>query len=163
MTYHELVQYVKEKFAGIDASGFEGHAAYQFNVRGNGEGAFYIEIQDGKIFIEPYEYYDRDVIFTMDTDVLVDIADGKLDVAQAVSDGSLSFTGNTEKAVAFGNLLAAGKNTVAADTKAAEVTADEVKPAEEIKSEAAAEKPARKKTSSATKKSCTSRKSTKKK
>lgn len=161
MTYHELVQYVKEKFAGIDASGFEGHAAYQFNVRGNGEGAFYIEIQDGKIFIEPYEYYDRDVIFTMDTDVLVDIADGKLDVAQAVSDGSLSFTGNTEKAVSFGNLLAAKK--AAADTKADEVTADEVKPAEEIKIEAVAEKPARKKTSSATKKSCTSRKSTKKK
>ena len=36
------------------------NTAVEFNVYGEGEGAFYIEIKDGKVSLEPYEYYDRD-------------------------------------------------------------------------------------------------------
>ena len=36
----------------------------QFNVTGEAEGIFYAEVKEGKLYVEPYEYYDRDAIFT---------------------------------------------------------------------------------------------------
>lgn len=161
MTYHELVQYMKTKFADVDASKFEGHAAYQFNVRGEGEGAFYLEIQDGKIFIEPYEYYDRDVIFECDSQLLIDIAEGKADVMQAVSDGKFIFTGNTDKAAAFGNLLSSNKNEKPAKTE--EKPAEEAVKAEPAKETAPAAETAASTKKTSSKKTCTRKNSSKKK
>lgn len=163
MTYHELVQFMKNQFADVDASSFEGHAAYQFNVRGEGEGAFYLEIQDGKIFIEPYEYYDRDVIFECDSQLLIDVAEGKADVMQAVSDGKFIFTGNVDKAVAFGNLLTEAKAAKPAK-KAEEKPAEEAvkaEPAKETVADATETAAPAKKTAS--KKGCARKNSSKKK
>lgn len=73
MTYEELVQEIREIFSTADVSGVKEHIAYQFNIRGEAEGAFYAEISDGKLYIEPYEYYDRDVLFTTTADTLLKI------------------------------------------------------------------------------------------
>lgn len=167
MTYHELVQFMKNQFADVDASSFEGHAAYQFNVRGEGEGAFYLEIQDGKIFIEPYEYYDRDVIFECDSQLLIDVAEGKADVMQAVSDGKFIFTGNVDKAVAFGNLLTEAKAKAAKPAKKAEEKPAEeavkAEPAKETVAAAATTETAASTKKTASKKGCARKNSSKKK
>ena len=48
-----------EKVAGfkskVDASGVKGHLAVQADVYGEGEGAFYIEVKDGKVEVQPYK------------------------------------------------------------------------------------------------------------
>ena len=69
MTYDELVSRVKEETKNARVSKTIGHVAFQFNVRGEGEGAFYLEIEDGRIFVEPYEYYDRDVLIETTADI----------------------------------------------------------------------------------------------
>ena len=61
MTYEELVKKLKSNFEGMDAGKIKEHLAIQFNVAGEAEGALYMEIRDGKVMIEPYEYYDRDI------------------------------------------------------------------------------------------------------
>ena len=99
MTYHELVDAVRAAYAQADASGIKEHIAYQFNIEGEGEGAFYLEIADGKINIEPYEYYDRDVLFTTKAETLLKIGTGKLDPIWAVTTGKLKFEGNIDKAL----------------------------------------------------------------
>lgn len=66
MTYEELVKKAKDSFEGADASNVHEHVAIQFNITGEAEGIFYLEIADGKVKIEPYEYYDRDLIVTTD-------------------------------------------------------------------------------------------------
>ena len=99
MTYHELVDAVRAAYAQADASGIKEHIAYQFNIEGEGEGAFYLEIADGKINIEPYEYYDRDVLFTTKAETLLKIGTGKLDPIWAVTTGKLKFEGNVDKAL----------------------------------------------------------------
>ena len=79
MTYEEIFKKFKNKFAKTDVSNVQEHLAYQFNIKGEGEGAFYAEVKDGKLYIEPYEYYDRDAMFICTADTLFKIVNGKLD------------------------------------------------------------------------------------
>lgn len=99
MTYEEVVEKVKKLFQKADVSGVKEHLAYQFNITGEGEGAFYAEVQDGKLYIEPYEYYDRDAVFVCKADVLFDIVSGKLDPVKAFTVGKLKVEGNIDKAL----------------------------------------------------------------
>ena len=55
MTYEELVARVSEAMKLAKVSRQVGHVAFQFNVEGEAEGIFYLEIADGKVNVEPYE------------------------------------------------------------------------------------------------------------
>ncbi|MCI5856185.1 MAG: SCP2 sterol-binding domain-containing protein [Agathobacter sp.] len=98
MTYQELVKKLETAYAKADASAIKDHVAVQFNVTGEGEGALYLEVADGKIDIQPYEYYDRDAIVTTNASALVDIATGKLNVSEAYNKGILYVDGDLHKA-----------------------------------------------------------------
>ena len=98
MTYEELVKKLKSNFEGIDAGKIKEHLAIQFNVAGEAEGAFYMEIRDGKVMIEPYEYYDRDILVFVETDALLSIADGELTIYDAFKEGKFYAEGNQAKA-----------------------------------------------------------------
>ena len=86
MTYEEIVANVKEAYASADASKVSEHVAFQFNITGEGEGAFYVEIKDGKINVEPYEYHDRDILVTANADTIIGLANGKIDPVKAFFD-----------------------------------------------------------------------------
>ena len=62
MSFEEMFSKAKDLLAKADASGIREHLAYQFNITGEAHGIFYVEVKDGAIFVEPYEYYDRDII-----------------------------------------------------------------------------------------------------
>lgn len=99
MTYEEIVAKVREIFKNADVSKVDEHLAYQFNIEGEGEGAFYVEVKDGELFIEPYEYYDRDAVFICKADVLFKIISGKLDPVMAFTIGKLKVEGDLGKAL----------------------------------------------------------------
>lgn len=105
MTFEEVFNKVKEKFMSGDVSGITEHLAYQFNIEGEGEGAFYAEVKDGKLYIEPYEYYDRDVIFICSADTLFKIIDGKLDSVWAFTTGKLKLKGDIGKALRLKDMI----------------------------------------------------------
>ena len=94
MTYEEIVGKALIVYAKADASEVTGHLAVQFNVRGEGEGAFYIEVSDGKVDIQPYEYYDRNAIVTVNSDVLIEMLDGKLGIDEAYNDNKVQIEGD---------------------------------------------------------------------
>ena len=98
MTYEELVKKLKSNFEGMDAGKIKEHVAIQFNVAGEAEGALYMEIRDGKVMIEPYEYYDRDILVFVETDALLSIADGELTIYDAFKEGKFYAEGNQAKA-----------------------------------------------------------------
>lgn len=106
MTYEELVKKLKTAYAKADASAIEEHVAVQFNVTGEGEGALYLEVSDGKIDIQPYEYYDRDAIVVTGANTLVDIAAGKVDVVEAYNTGVIKVEGNVGKAALLAKITA---------------------------------------------------------
>ena len=106
MTYKELFNEIKEKFAGADVGDIKEHLAFQFNIEDEeAGGAFYVEVKEGALFIEPYEYYDRDAIFTCAPDVLISIADGNLDPVAAFAAQKLKVEGSIEKALRLKEII----------------------------------------------------------
>lgn len=105
MTYAELFSEMKGKFMEADVSNIQEHLAFQFNITGEAGGIFYIEIKNGELHVEPYEYYDRDAMFTCSADTLKKLESGKLDPILAVTLQKLKVEGNIDKALRFKELL----------------------------------------------------------
>lgn len=99
MTYEEIVTKVRDMFKDTDVSMINEHLAYQFNIVGEGEGIFYVEVKEGKLYIEPYEYFDRDAIFICKADILFKIISGNLDPVGAFTVGKLKVEGDLGKAL----------------------------------------------------------------
>ena len=78
MTYEQVVAKVKAKFTDVDASAIDGVVALQINLEGkNVNGIFYIEVKDHNVNVEPYEYYDRHAIVTVNPTNLMKLLEGK--------------------------------------------------------------------------------------
>lgn len=105
MTYQEIFQKFKQQFQNANVSSIQGRLAYQFNITGEGAGAFYAEVKDGVLSIEPYEYHDRDVLFTCKADTLFNIISGKTDPVVAFTLGKLKVEGSLEKALLLKNMI----------------------------------------------------------
>lgn len=105
MTYAEFFAEIKSKFMGADVSDITEHLAYQFNIVGEAEGIFYVEVKDGKLYVEPYEYYDRDAMFTAKADVFMKIAENRLDPVMAFTLQKMKVEGNFEKALKLKDLI----------------------------------------------------------
>ena len=105
MSYEEVFAKVKEIFMKADVSRVEEHLAFQFDITGEGQGTFYAEVKEGKLYVEPYEYYDRDAIFTCSAETLFKINEGKLDPVLAVTLGKLKVEGNIDKALYLKKLI----------------------------------------------------------
>ena len=105
MTYAEYFSSVKTEFMGADVSDISEHLAYQFNIVGEASGIFYVEVKDGKLSIETYEYYDRDAMFTASPDTLKRIAEGKMDPIWAFTMQKLKVEGNIDKALRLKEII----------------------------------------------------------
>ncbi len=99
LTYESIVEQVRERFKDTDVSTISGVLAYQFNVTGEGEGIFYIEIKNGEMHVEPYEYYDRNAIIILDSKDLIKLINGKLDAVNAFTTGRLKVEGDVNAAL----------------------------------------------------------------
>ena len=105
MTYEEVFQQFKDRFKDTDVSKVKENLAYQFNITGEGAGSFYVEVKNGELFIEPYEYYDRDSLFICSAKTLFQIVDGKTDPIAAFTLGKLKVEGSVEKALRIKDLI----------------------------------------------------------
>jgi len=95
MTYESIVKAARDKFYDADVSSVVGTKAFQINIEGKGaSGIFYIEIKDGKVNVEPYEYYDRNAILTMNGTNFIKLINGKLDPVIAFTTGKIKVDGD---------------------------------------------------------------------
>lgn len=123
MTYEEIFTKSKELIMKSDVSKVDGHLAVQVDIEGEGEGAFYIELKDRELHVEPYEYYDNDCKFIISGENFLKMADGKLDPVAAFFDGRLKIDGSIDKALEFKNIVDSVKKQVKAEKKAAKKSA----------------------------------------
>lgn len=106
MTYADFFYEIKGKFMGADVSDIHEHLAFQFNIEDpEAGGAFYVEVKEGVLYVEPYEYYDRDAMFICAPDVLLKIADGEMDPVAAFTAQKLRVEGNIEKALRLKEII----------------------------------------------------------
>lgn len=106
MTYAEFFYEIKNKFMGADLSDIHEHLAFQFNIEDEEAGGiFYVEVKDGVLAVEPYEYFDRDAMFTATPDTFMKIAEGKMDPVWAFTVQKLKVEGNIDKALRLKDII----------------------------------------------------------
>ena len=134
MTYEQIVEKVKKALKKVDASGVKGHLAVQVDVYGEGEGAFYIEVKDGKVDVQPYEYFDHDLRIRCTGGEIISLVEGKKKIIEEVAAQNIEALRNVSRIDDFAELLsspmAAKKTKVSVGAKK---TVTEKKPVEEKK------------------------------
>lgn len=98
MSYEEIISFAKANMKKTVSKNSAENTAVEFNIYGEGEGAFYIEIKDGKVSLEPYEYYDRDAKIIITANELEKIISREKTPDESFSEGSLTVEGNIDKA-----------------------------------------------------------------
>lgn len=98
MRYEEIIEFVQKNLKKTAAKKIEKHIAVEFDIYGEGEGAFYVEVKDGAITVEPYEYYDRDAKVYITADELVKLVNGEKTSEESFSEGILMIEGDIDAA-----------------------------------------------------------------
>jgi hypothetical protein len=132
MKYEEIVAKVKKAYAKADTALVDEHLAVQVDVTGEGEGAFYIEVADGKINVEPWEYLDHDFKIQCTAEEIIAIAEGKKKLGAEVESGNVYISRNFDKVAVF-DLIVAKKSAKKAAAPKAEKTAKKAAPKAEKK------------------------------
>lgn len=126
MTYKQIVTSAKKALAKADVSKAD-QVAIQVDIVGEGEGAFYVEVKDGTLAIEPYEYYDHDAKLIISGKDCVDLFSGKLDAVKAYEAGKITVEGNLDSVLKFKDMIpakaAAAKKTTAKKSATKKTTA----------------------------------------
>lgn len=104
MTFDEILSLTRAAAAGKNAAGVP-FLAVQINITGDDPHVMYVEIKDGKVSVEPYEYIDRSCAITIAPDDLVKLIQGKLDPIGAYTTGKLKVEGDLGKALEFSKLI----------------------------------------------------------
>ena len=104
MTFDEMLKKVRDIAAKADVSDKD-FLAVQVNLTGAQNGVFYVEVNDHKINVEPYEYNDRNCAVTMKLNDFNKLIDGKLDPVFAFTTGKLKVDGDIGKALEFSKLI----------------------------------------------------------
>ena len=106
MTYADFFYQIKSKFMEADVSDIKEHLAYQFDIEdAEAGGIFYVEVKEGKLYVEPYEYNDRDAKFISDPDTFMKIAEGEIDPVWAFTTQKLKVEGNIDKALKLNYII----------------------------------------------------------
>ena len=98
MRYEEIIEFVQKNLKKTAAKKIEKHIAVEFDIYGEGEGAFYVEVNDGAITVEPYEYYDRDAKVFITADELVKLVNGEKTPEESFAEGILMIEGDIDSA-----------------------------------------------------------------
>ncbi|MBQ2889986.1 MAG: SCP2 sterol-binding domain-containing protein, partial [Clostridia bacterium] len=89
MTYEQIVELAKKSLNKTAAKEIKENTVVEFDIYGEGEGAFYVQITDGKLLVEPYEYYDRDAKIIVTGEELEKIIKGEKTPQESIGDGIL--------------------------------------------------------------------------
>ena len=97
------------------------HLAFQFDIEDpECGGIFYVEVKEGQLYVEPYEYYDRDAKFIAAPDTFLKISEGKVDPVAAFMAQKLKVEGNIDKALRLKEIIDLKKKQEKDEKKAQE-------------------------------------------
>ena len=103
MTYEEVVEKARKHVLKRAPKTFLDHVAVQFNVKH--ERPFYLELNQGTVNVQPYEYYDHDVMVAATAEQIDDILTGRMDALKAVESGEIRAEGNVRRLEIMNHIL----------------------------------------------------------
>ncbi len=107
MTYSGIVKEAKKTLKNVDTKKINQHLAVEIDIVGDGEGAFYVEFEDHKVHVEPYEYYDRDLLIRTDADTIIGVLSGKISLDKAKENSRIE--GDLSKTAILKDILGPSK------------------------------------------------------
>ena len=119
MTYEEIFSFVEKNLKKTAAKKIEKHLAVEFDIYGEGEGAFYVEVKEGVISAAPYEYYDRDAKVFVTAEELAKIIKGEKTAEESFAEGILMIEGDIDAARELTALIKAPVKKAASSAKKA--------------------------------------------
>ena len=109
MTFQDIISEVKEKSASFDGSDYNDFLAVQVTLSDLNQ-AFYAEVKEGKLSIEPYEYHDRQANLIISSDNFMKMINRQLNSALAYTTGKLRIEGDIGKATELSKLFTLRNN-----------------------------------------------------
>ena len=101
-----MLMTLKDYFEKQDFSGFgEGVYSYEFDVTGEGEGKFYVEVRDGNFDIQPFDYKNSVCSFTVSSGELKRLIERSVSPADSYSTGRLTVKGDVSAAFRLADAL----------------------------------------------------------
>ncbi|MCD8068234.1 MAG: SCP2 sterol-binding domain-containing protein [Lachnospiraceae bacterium] len=95
ITFEELFPQIKDKLEQQDAVTVPGRAAFEFHIT-DLKGVFYVEADNGKGDVEPYDYYDKNGVFTASAVTYLALCNGSLTPVTAYAAGRLKVEGDAD-------------------------------------------------------------------
>ena len=105
MTFQEIFQEARSSFINTDVSKYKENISAQINLTGPGAGVFYAKINNGKLSIEPGEYKNSDVKFTVNSNDFVKLIRGKMNPISAFTFPKVKADGNISKVMELAKLM----------------------------------------------------------
>ncbi len=97
MTFEQAFLKVKEKFDNADASKTTDFAIQITLTDEDCGGTFYAEVKDGKLSVEPYDYYDNNTVLNISKSALLALIAGRISLDKAIANGDASVQGDASK------------------------------------------------------------------
>ena len=123
MTYEEIVSFVSKNIKKTAAKKVTNHIAVEFDIYGEGEGAFYVEINEGVVIVAPYEYYDRDAKIFITGEELVKVINNEKTPEESMAEGIMMIQGSDSAALELLGVLKAPAKKAASEKSAAKKSA----------------------------------------
>lgn len=102
MEFKDCFNELKKDFVNKDVSNVP-NVVFEFNIKDIG--VFYAKVENGKLDIQPYNYYDNDVSFTAKFETYKKIINGDIDAIKAFFTGRLKVSGDLSKAMILENII----------------------------------------------------------
>ena len=95
-TFPELFAKIKEKLEKTDCTALTGRIAYEFHIS-DPDGVFYVEIHNGRMDVQPYDYHDHNGVFTASAATYEALCEGSLTPITAYAAGRMKISGGTDQ------------------------------------------------------------------
>lgn len=84
MTFYEMFDAAKAGFMQAEECNLPKQIAMQVTVTDEGEGIFYVEVKDGKLNVQPYNYYDHTAALTLTNKALFALLRREMSLSEMV-------------------------------------------------------------------------------
>ena len=97
MTFEQAFLKVKEKFNNADASNTSDFAIQITMTDEDCGGTFYAEVKNGTLAVEPYDYYDNNLVLDITKSALLAVLSGRSSLDKAIANGDAAVKGDASK------------------------------------------------------------------
>lgn len=97
MTFEQAFSKIKEKFDKADAKGISDFAVQVTLTDEDCGGTFYAEVKDGKLNVEPYDYYDNNAVLNISKSALLALLAGRVSLDKSIANGDAYVQGDASK------------------------------------------------------------------